>query len=82
METRGHVTCQLQSSVYYCYTCPSLPPSLCVCLLQWRMALTWQPDPGSLQQIMHLLKESQSPDTKTQQELKPVRQSLSTCVCV
>lgn len=47
------------------------------------MALTWQPDPGSLQQIMHLLKESQSPDTKTQQELKPVRHPLTPlCACV
>ncbi|CAI8013786.1 Transportin-1 [Geodia barretti] len=41
------------------------------------MALTWQPDPGSLQQIMHLLKESQSPDTKTQQELKPKLEALN-----
>ena len=36
------------------------------------MALSWQPDASSLQQIMILLKESQSPDTKTQQDLKPV----------
>ena len=36
------------------------------------MALTWEPDPGSLQQIMILLKESQSSDAKTQQDLKPV----------
>ena len=36
------------------------------------MALSWEPDPGSLQQIMILLKESQSSDTKTQQDLKPV----------
>ena len=40
------------------------------------MALTWQPDAGSLQQIMVLLKESQSPDTKTQQELKPVSSAV------
>lgn len=40
------------------------------------MALSWQPDAGSLQQIMILLKESQSADTKTQQELKPVSQRL------
>ena len=39
------------------------------------MALTWQPDAVSLQQIMILLKESQSSDTKTQQELKPVSET-------
>ena len=47
------------------------------------MALTWQPDAGSLQQIMILLKESQSSDTKTQQELKPVSMPAFVCVaCV
>ena len=36
------------------------------------MALSWQPDAGSLQQIMILLTESQSTDNKIQQALKPV----------
>lgn len=37
------------------------------------MALTWQPDEGSLAQIITLLKESQNPDTETQRAVEQVR---------
>ena len=37
------------------------------------MNLSWQPDEGSLGQILQLLKESQNPDTETQRSVEQVR---------
>lgn len=36
------------------------------------MNLSWQPDEGSLGQILQLLKESQNPDTETQRSVEQV----------
>lgn len=35
--------------------------------------MTWEPQPEGLQQIITLLKESQSPDTATQRAVQMVR---------
>ena len=35
-------------------------------------ALNWQPDQQGLEQILQLLKESQSPNTETQREVQQV----------
>ena len=37
---------------------------------------TWQPEQAGLQQILQLLRESQSPDTATQRVVQQVRLSL------
>lgn len=40
--------------------------------------MEWQPDEQSLQQVLQLLKDSQSPDTATQRAV----QEVSLCVCL
>ncbi|XP_078657001.1 transportin-1-like isoform X1 [Branchiostoma floridae x Branchiostoma belcheri] len=39
--------------------------------------MEWQPDPAGLQQILQLLKESQSPDTETQRAVQQKLESLN-----
>lgn len=41
--------------------------------------MEWQPDEQGLQQVLQLLKDSQSPDTATQRAVQEV--SLNLCVC-
>ena len=43
-------------------------------------ALNWQPDQQGLEQILQLLKESQSPDTETQRAVQEVSFSLIVCL--
>ena len=47
-----------------------------------KMAMSWQPEPNGLQQILQLLKESQSPDTETQRSVQQVSFSLTLCVYI
>jgi len=35
--------------------------------------MTWQPDASGLEQIIQLLKESQSPDTEIQRQVQQVK---------
>lgn len=42
--------------------------------------MEWQPDEQGLQQVLQLLKDSQSPDTATQRAVQEV--SLHVCDCV
>ena len=44
--------------------------STCVCVCLYRME--WQPDEQGLQQVLQLLKDSQSPDTATQRAVQEV----------
>lgn len=39
--------------------------------------MSWQPEEGSLAEILRLLKESQSPDTETQRSIEQVSSSIS-----
>ncbi len=41
-----------------------------------KMAMSWQPEQVGLQQIIQLLKESQSPDTETQRSVQQVSFSV------
>lgn len=43
--------------------------------------MEWQPDEQGLQQVLHLLKDSQSPDTATQRAVQEVS-SLFLCACL
>ncbi len=44
--------------------------------------MEWQPDEQGLQQVLQLLKDSQSPDTATQRAVQEVSLYLCVCVCV
>lgn len=42
--------------------------------------MEWQPDEQGLQQVLQLLKDSQSPDTATQRAVQEVSSSVRVCV--
>ena len=55
---------------------------MCVCVCVFvSCRMEWQPDEQGLQQVLQLLKDSQSPDTATQRAVQEVSSSLCVCVC-
>lgn len=55
-------------------------PKRVTCVFCCRME--WQPDEQGLQQVLQLLKDSQSPDTATQRAVQEVSLHLALYVCV
>lgn len=44
--------------------------------------MEWQPDEQGLQQVLQLLKDSQSPDTATQRAVQEVSYTIATFACL
>ena len=59
-----------------------IPPTTGNVCVSVSCRMEWQPDEQGLQQVLQLLKDSQSPDTATQRAVQEVSSPLCVCVCV
>lgn len=59
-----------------CECCLSVCIMIAICILLFFPRMEWQPDEQGLQQVLQLLKDSQSPDTATQRAVQEVSSFL------